>query len=333
MFSKGREKMRMDFWKRTLLMPAMAAAFGLMLAVAAPASAQQAQPAADEAALLQQLKGGPLAGRVSIPDAKSGVLIQPQGREWRETLNGPVKSAGGWLLVLTVVGLAAFLAIRGRVRLESGPSGRTMERFNATERFAHWLTAICFIVLGLSGLNLSFGRSVMLPLIGPESFTALSQFGKLAHNYLSFPFVLGVLLMAVLWIRHNIFNAVDMEWFRQGGGITKKGVHPPAGKFNGGQKVLFWLVVLGSAALAVSGYILMFPFYGTDIAGMQLAQLVHAIAGIVMVAVILGHIYIGTVGMEGAFDAMGTGQVDTNWAKEHHSLWAQEGRARGAGDD
>lgn len=325
--------MRLISWKRTCLMAVVAAAFGLMLAIAAPVSAQQAQPAADEAALLQKLQGGPLAGRVSIPDAKSGVLIQPQGREWRATLNGPVKSAGGWLLVLTVVGLAAFLAIRGRVKLESGPSGRTMQRFNATERFAHWLTAICFIVLGLSGLNLSFGRSVVLPLTGPEAFTALSSFGKLAHNFLSFPFVLGVLLMAVLWIRHNIFNAVDMEWIRQGGGIITKGNHPPAGKFNGGQKVLFWLVVIGAAALAVSGYILMFPFAVTDIGGMQTAQLVHAIAGILMVAVILGHIYIGTVGMEGAFDAMGTGQVDTNWAKEHHSLWAQEGRARAAGDD
>ncbi|MEK9970511.1 MAG: formate dehydrogenase subunit gamma [Ferrovibrio sp.] len=288
---------------------------------------------ADESALLQQLKGGPVAGRVSIPDAKSGVLIQPQGRDWRQTLEGPVKSAGGWLLALTVVALAAFLAIRGRIKIEHGVSGRTVERFTGVERFAHWLTAICFIILGLSGLNLSFGRSLLLPAMGPEAFTSLSAFGKLAHNFLSFPFVLGVFLMAVMWIRHNIFNAIDMEWFRQGGGLLKKGVHPPAGKFNGGQKVIFWLVVLGATALAISGYILMFPFYGTDIAGMQTAQLVHAIAGILMVAVILAHIYIGSIGMEGAFDAMGTGQVDVNWAREHHSLWAKDVTARSVGDD
>lgn len=246
-----------------------------------------------------------------------------------------MKSIGGWLLAITVVALAAFLAIRGRIKIEHGMSGRTVERFSSVERFSHWLTAICFIILGLSGLNLSFGRSLLLPVIGPEAFTSLSAFGKLAHNFLSFPFVLGVFLMAVMWIRHNIFNAIDMEWFRQGGGVLKKGMHPPAGKFNGGQKVLFWLVVLGSAALAISGYILMFPFYVTDIAGMQIAQLVHAIAGILMVAVILGHIYIGTVGMEGAFDAMGSGQVDTNWAKEHHSLWAKEVavQPRVGGDD
>lgn len=323
--------MRLFHIKRTAL---AVLALGLMLGLGsmAPATAQQAAPA-DEAALLQQLKGAPVAGRVSIPDAKSGVLIQPQGREWRQTLEGPVKSVGGWLLALTVVALAAFMAIRGRIKIEHGVSGRTIERFNGLERFAHWLTAICFVILGLSGLNISFGRTLLLPVMGPEAFTSLSAFGKLAHNFLSFPFVLGVLLMAVLWIRHNIFNAIDMEWFRQGGGLLQKGVHPPAGKFNGGQKVIFWLVVLGAAVLSVSGYILMFPFYVTDIAGMQLSQLVHAIAGIVMVAVILAHIYIGSIGMEGAFDAMGSGQVDINWAREHHSLWVKDVTARGAGDD
>jgi formate dehydrogenase subunit gamma len=251
-----------------------ALALGLMLSIAnmAPASAQSQQQA-DEAALLQQLKGAPVAGRVSIPDAKSGVLIQPQGREWRQTLEGPVKSAGGWLLVLTVVAIAAFMAIRGRIKIEHGPSGRTIERFKGIERFAHWLTAICFVILGLSGLNISFGRSLLLPAMGPEAFTAMSAFGKLAHNFLSFPFVLGVFLMAVLWIAHNIPNAIDVEWIKQGGGLFKKGVHPPAGKFNAGQKLIFWSVVLGSTALAISGYILMFPFYVTDIAGMQLAQI------------------------------------------------------------
>lgn len=322
--------MRILHSKRTLW---AALAFGLMIAFAAPVSAQQAAAPADDALLMQQLKG-PVAGRVSIPDAKSGVLIQPEGRDWRQASQGPVKSIGGWLLAITVIVLAAFLAIRGRIKIEHGMSGRTVERFSAVERFAHWLTAICFIILGLSGLNLSFGRGLLLPMMGPEAFTNLSAFGKLAHNFLSFPFVLGVFLMAVMWIRHNVFNAIDMEWFRQGGGVLKKGMHPPAGKFNGGQKVLFWLVVLGSAALAVSGYILMFPFYVTDIGGMQIAQLVHAIAGILMVAVILGHIYIGTIGMEGAFDAMGSGQVDTNWAKEHHSLWAKEvAQPRVGGDD
>ncbi len=272
---------------------------------------------------------------MSIPDAKSSTLIQPQGREWREMREGPVKSLGGWLLLAVVVGLAAFMAIRGKIKVEHGLSGRTIERFNGVERFAHWLTATSFIVLGLSGLNLAFGLTVLRPLLGPEAFASLTQAGKVAHNYLSFPFCLGVFLMAVMWIKHNVFNAVDAAWFAEGGGLLKKGSHPPAGKFNGGQKVIFWLVVLGSVALAVSGYILMFPFAVTDMAGMQMSHMVHAIAGILLVAVILAHIYIGSIGMEGAFDAMGSGQVDVNWAKEHHSLWVKEqlGGKTAAGDD
>jgi formate dehydrogenase subunit gamma len=320
----------MTFIKRGFLAALAVAA----LLIATPVQAQQQPPANNDAALLEQLKS-PVQGRVSIPDAKSSTLIQPQGREWREMREGPVKSLGGWLLLAVVVGLAAFMAIRGKIKVEHGLSGRTIERFNGVERFAHWLTATSFIVLGLSGLNLAFGLTVLRPLLGPEAFASLTQAGKVAHNYLSFPFCLGVFLMAVMWIKHNVFNAVDAAWFAEGGGLLKKGSHPPAGKFNGGQKVIFWLVVLGSVALAVSGYILMFPFAVTDMAGMQMSHMVHAIAGILLVAVILAHIYIGSIGMEGAFDAMGSGQVDVNWAKEHHSLWVKEqlGGKTAAGDD
>jgi len=304
----------------------------LLFAVSLPASAPAQTAAADDAALMEKLKG-PVAGRVSIPDAKSGMLIQPQGRDWRATRDDVVRKAGGWLLIAVVVALAAFMALRGRIKIDSGLSGRTIERFNGVERFAHWLVAVSFIILGLTGLNMSFGLTVVRPLTGPEMFSTLTAFGKLSHNYLSFPFCLGVLLMAVLWIRHNIFNAVDAAWFAAGGGLLQKGVHPPAGKFNGGQKVIFWSVVLGAVVLAVSGYILMFPFAVTDMAGMQLSYIVHAVAGILLVAVILAHIYIGSIGMEGAFDAMGTGQVDVNWAKEHHSLWVKEHSPARGGDD
>lgn len=322
----------MTFERGLLTIRRVAAALllGGMMGLATPAAAQQP---ADDAALMQQLKG-PVSGRVSIPDAKSGLLIQPEGREWRGMLEGPVKSGGGWLLVLVVVGLCAFFAWRGRVRTEAGFSGRTIERFTPVERFTHWLTAVSFVILGLSGLNMTFGRSLILPLIGPEAFHSLTTIGKWSHDYLSFAFVLGVFLMAVQWIKHNIPNAVDVEWLREGGGIVKKGVHPPADKFNAGQKIIFWAVMLGAAVQAVSGYMLMFPFYFADMVGMQVSLLVHAVAGLLFVALILAHIYIGTLGMEGAFDAMGTGQVDVNWAKEHHSLWVSEGRgARAVGDD
>ena len=189
------------------------------------------------------------------------------------------------------------------------------------------MTATCFIILAISGLNITFGKPLLLPLIGPEAFTDWSQWAKYAHNYLSFPFTLGVVLIFLMWVVWNIPNKVDVEWLKEGGGIVG-GKHPPAGRFNAGQKLIYWIVVLGGGAVAVSGYLLMFPFYGTNIAGMQLAQIVHGVVAVLFVAAMLGHIYIGTIGMEGAFEAMWDGTVDQNWAKEHHSLWAAQEAAR-----
>jgi formate dehydrogenase subunit gamma len=186
-------------------------------------------------------------------------------------------------------------------------------------------------VLGLTGLNIRFGRSVLMPLVGEDAFASISQLGKTLHNFTSFAFILGIVLMLLMWIGHNLPAKGDGRWIKEGGGILKKGKHPPAGKFNPGQKLIFWAVILLGAAIAVTGIIMMFPFYFSSIAGMQLATFLHAILGIILIGVILAHIYIGTIGMQGAFDAMGTGRVDLNWAKEHHSRWVDEKQSRKAG--
>jgi formate dehydrogenase subunit gamma len=189
------------------------------------------------------------------------------------------------------------------------------------------MTAVCFIILGLSGLNITFGRSLLLPLVGPEAFSTFSELAKYSHNYLSFPFTLGVVLILFIWIAGNIPNRVDVEWVKRGGGIIGHD-HPPAYRFNAGQKAIFWIQVLGGTAMVMSGYVLIFPFYGTDVGNMELASVVHATIAMLYIATMLGHIYIGTLGMEGAFEAMGEGNVDLNWAKEHHSLWLEEENAR-----
>jgi formate dehydrogenase subunit gamma len=183
-------------------------------------------------------------------------------------------------------------------------------------------------VLALSGLNITFGKDLLLPLIGPEAFTGWAQWAKYAHNYLSFPFTIGVVLILLMWIGGNIPNRTDVEWLKEGGGIVGHG-HPPAKRFNAGQKLIYWIVVLGGGAVAITGYLLMFPFWGTSMVGMQTAAVVHGVVGVLFVAAMLGHIYIGTIGMEGAFEAMGTGTVDENWAKQHHSLWLEEEKAKG----
>lgn len=299
-------------------------AVGLGLSASTAALAQSAAPAGaavSEERLLQELQR--VQGRVSIPDAKAGTLIQPQGQDWRVFHEETLPMVAGIAILGMLAILVLFYLIRGRIRIDAGRSNRTITRFNGFERFAHWLTASTFVVLALSGLNVTFGKYLILPLVGPNVFHVISDLAKLAHNYLSFPFALGVILMLLVWIRDNIPNGTDVAWATKGGGLLGRG-HPPAGRFNGGQKLIFWVVVLGGGAIAASGFILMFPFYVVGMEGMQTAQMVHGLLAGVVTAIIIAHIYIGSVGMEGAFDAMGSGEVDLNWAKEHHSLWVDE---------
>ncbi len=312
-----------------------AISFLLFAAAMAPLAAQQpnsVNPNADavkEQQLLQQLKR--VQGLGSIPDVKSYVIEQPQGREWRQFHEVWLH----WIGAIAVLGMLAVLTVfyltRGIVRIEAGRSAVNIVRFNALERFIHWITATCFIILALSGLNITFGKEILLPLIGPSAFSSWSLAAKYAHNYLSFPFALGVVAIFLMWLAGNIPNRVDIEWLRRGGGIIGRD-HPPAYRFNAGQKAIYWIVVIGGAVVAGSGYVLMFPFYGTTIADMQLAEIVHGVVAVLFVAAMLAHIYIGTIGMEGAFEAMGAGTVDLNWAKEHHSLWLKEQNMRAGSD-
>jgi formate dehydrogenase subunit gamma len=308
-------------------------AFLLVVATSMPSYTQQVNPTASsvkEQQLLQELNR--IQGRVSIPDQRSGVLEQPAGRDWREFRNVTLRWIGGIAILGMLAVLVIFYLSRGMVRLESGRSGRSIVRFTAFERFVHWMTATCFIILAASGLNITFGRPLLLPLIGFEAFSEWSQWAKYAHNYLSFPFTIGVVLIFLMWVAGNIPNKVDIDWLKRGGGMVGHD-HPPAYRFNAGQKATYWIVVVGGGAVAVTGYELIFPFYLSGIEGMQLAEIVHSVVAVLFVAAMLAHIYIGTIGMEGAFEAMGSGTVDINWAKEHHSLWLKEQNARTGAND
>jgi formate dehydrogenase subunit gamma len=308
-----------------------AIAFFILAAAAAPVAAQQpnlVDPNADavkEQQLLQQFKR--VQGLGSIPDTKSYVIEQPQGRDWQLYHEVTLPRIGTIAMLGMIVLLIIFFLVRGMIRIQTGRSGVNIVRFNAFERFVHWMTATCFVLMALTGLNITFGKVALLPLIGPGAFSSWSLAAKYAHNFLSFPFTLGVILIFIMWIAGNIPNRVDVEWLKRGGGIVGHD-HPPAYRFNAGQKIIYWIVVLGGTAVAISGYLLMFPFYGTTIAGMQLAQMIHGTVAVLFVAVMIAHAYIGTIGMEGAFEAMGEGTVDLNWAKEHHSLWLEEEKTR-----
>jgi formate dehydrogenase subunit gamma len=303
-----------------------------MVAMSAPAQAQTQAvnpnvavdpdgSAVKEQSLLEE--AARIQGRIDIPDTRAGVLIQPAGRRWDYFHEVLLHWGGTIVLVGTIALLVLGYFVLGRLRMSAGRSGRKVVRFTPFERFAHWLTAVSFVLLGLTGLNITFGKLVLLPIITPESFSAFSQYSKYVHNFVSFAFVIGLATIVALWFKDNIPNKVDLQWVKQGGGFIK-GKHAHAERFNAGEKAVYWLALLGGIAVIVSGYFLLFPFYWTNIAGMQLAQIAHAIIAVLFIALILGHIYIGTLGTEGAFEAMGTGEVDVNWAKEHHDLWLQQ---------
>jgi formate dehydrogenase subunit gamma len=176
-------------------------------------------------------------------------------------------------------------------------------------------------------LNITFGKIFLLPIVGPDTFSDISEAAKYVHNFVSFSFIAGLVLIIVIFFRDNLLERVDIDWLKQGGGFIKD-KHAPAGRFNLGEKLVYWLSLVAGIAVSLSGLLLLFPFYKTNIADMQLAQVVHAVVAILFVALILAHIYIGTLGMEGAFEAMGTGEVDLNWAKEHHDRWLAQQLAK-----
>src|SRR6195952_2966227 len=307
--------------------PSIIGAALLITVAAIPAQAQKLGPdgapnptasVTDQGTLLKQAPR--IQGRVDIPDRKASVLEQPAGRTW-DYFHEVLLHWGAAVVILgTIVLLAAAYLIMGRIRISAGRSGRTVIRFRAFERFSHWLTAVSFVILGLTGLNITFGKIVLLPLVGPDAFSDISEAAKYVHNFTSFSFVAGLVLIIAIFFRDNLPEKVDIDWVKQGGGFIKN-KHAPAGRFNLGEKGVYWLSLLAGIAVSASGFLLLFPFYGTNIADMQIAQVIHAVVAVLFVALILGHIYIGTLGMEGAFEAMGTGEVDLNWAKEHHDVW------------
>jgi formate dehydrogenase subunit gamma len=319
---------------RASILKTLCAAFALLFVLAHPAAAQFSfKPTAEavqEDKLLNALKeGDKISGRITIPDAMAANLIQPAGRDWRDFQRNTLPIIGGVAIIGMFAALMIFLMVRGRVRVRRGFSGTTILRFASFERFIHWLTASCFIVLALSGLNISFGRVLIMPLFGAEAFATTSTYAKYAHDYLAFPFMLGLVIMFLIWIKDNIPGKIDLEWLKQGGGILTEGKHPPAKRFNAGQKGIFWIVIIGGALMSLSGWFLLFPYLSPDVTALQFWTVIHAVVAMLFIAAMLAHIYIGSVGMEGAFDAMGTGEVDLNWAKEHHSLWVEEEQAKG----
>jgi formate dehydrogenase subunit gamma len=328
---------------------------GLVLAFAlmSPAAAQapQAQPGADNAKQQQKQQvqqpgnNAPVWREVvsgqpnysSLPGREMGVLIQSQarfpgqdamstaGEAWRKFRNGPVTFFGGWLLVLVILALAAFYFVKGPLKLHEPPTGRLIERFTLAERWTHWSVAISFCVMALTGIIILFGKHFLLPIVGYTLFAWLTALAKNLHNFVAPLFIVSLLVMIAMFARDNLYQRGDFGWLLNGWKMFTSGKHVPSWRFNMGEKVYFWVGVVGLClVLVVTGAIMLFPNFEQVRSTMQQANILHSTAAVVMTIFALGHIYVGTIGVEGAYRNMRDGCTDESWAKEHHELWYDE---------
>jgi formate dehydrogenase subunit gamma len=285
-------------------------------------------------------ESGEQKGTVSLPGAEQGVLIQSfvqypgsrfttAGEAWRQVRNNWLIPYGGALLTIVVLAIALFYWRVGPLGGHEADTGRKIERFTPFERAAHWANAIAFVALAVSGLVIAFGKFFLLPILGSTLFGWLTYALKNVHNFMGPLFAVSLLVVVFTFIKDNLPAKGDLTWLRRAGGLFAK-EEVPSHRFNAGEKLIFWAGVLVLGLIVVgSGLVLnqLVPGMAYLRGDMQIAHMIHAAASILMMVMFLGHIYIGTIGMKGAYGAMRTGYVDEGWAHEHHKLWADDIRA------
>jgi formate dehydrogenase subunit gamma len=281
-----------------------------------------------------------LEGFTSLPRSQApeaGVLIQPPvdyglvrvttaGEAWRQVRNNFILPYGGSLLLIVIVAIGIFYFAKGTIGQHGADTGRKIERFTPFERAAHWTNAIAFVTLAVSGIVMAFGKFFLLPVLGGTLFGLLTYVLKTAHNFAGPLFAVSLVIVFLTFLRDNWPQRGDLRWLLRGGGLLS-GHELPSHRFNAGEKVVFWggVLLLGSIVVG-SGLVLdkLIPNLVYERGTMQIAHMVHAVAAVAMMCLFLGHIYIGTLGMAGAYKAMRTGYVDETWAREHHEYWYED---------
>lgn len=279
-------------------------------------------------------------GISNLPGAEKGVLIQEfvqypgsrvtnAGEAWRQVRNDWIIPYGGSMIVIVVLALTLFYFAMGALGGHVPNTGRKIERFTYFERAAHWSNAIAFCVLAVSGLVMAFGKFFLLPMIGSALFGYLTYALKTAHNFAGPLFAVSLVIVFVTFVRDNFPGRADLNWLLKGGGLFG-GAEPASGRFNAGEKIIFWGGVFALGIVVVgSGLVLdkLIPGMAYLRGDMQIANMVHGVATVLMMAMFLGHIYLGTLGTKDAYKAMKTGYVDEGWAKEHHAFWYDDIKA------
>jgi formate dehydrogenase subunit gamma len=226
------------------------------------------------------------------------------------------------LLGLVALAIIVFRLVRGKIPIKAGRSDRKIKRFTTFQRYVHWTTAILFVALAITGIVLLFGRYIIIPVFGDSAGGTLMLVMKRIHDFSGPAFAIALVVLAITFIKGNFPHISDLKWVFKGGGLF--GGHAPAGRYNAGEKGWYWTAVVLGGAVVVSGLVLNFPNFEQSRETMSFYHWIHSISTVVIMAISMGHIYMGTVAMEGAFEAMQTGYCDANWAKEHHDLWYEE---------
>jgi formate dehydrogenase subunit gamma len=292
------------------------------------AQRQDAQPGNNAPVWRDVRKGVNPYQTSQVRGVETNILVQPSGQTWRE-LRPPVALAGGLLIVVALLAVYAYFQWRGPIGVHEKPTGKLIRRFSDGERLTHWTVAISVCILGVTGLIISYGKYMLLPILGYSLFSWVAIIAKNLHNFVAPVFLCALPVMMVIFIRDNFPAAGDLKWLLNFGGLfAKNGGETPSGRFNMGEKVLFWLMtcVLG-VVLCASGVIMLFPNFEQGRELMQAANIVHIACASVMIFLACFHIYLGTVGTQGAYEGMRTGYVDEMWAKEHHQLWYEAVKA------
>jgi formate dehydrogenase subunit gamma len=289
---------------------------------------QESQPLNNAPVWREVRKGENPYQTTQVRGIETQILVQSQGETWRQ-LRPWISLIGGGLIALVLLGLAGYYAWRGPIGLHGKPAGRFIQRFSDIDRFTHWTMGISFVVLGVTGLIITFGKFLLLPVLGYTLFSWIAILAKNLHNFVAPVFLVSLPLFIVLFVRDNLPKLYDINWILVFGGmLSKSGKHVPSGRFNAGEKALFWgLVCFFSVLLCISGVVLLFPNFEQGREVMQWANVVHVVCALLAIAMSCFHIFLGTLGFKGAYDAMCTGYVDETWAKEHHEIWYEEVKA------
>jgi formate dehydrogenase subunit gamma len=261
-------------------------------------------------------------GSTSVRGRETNELIQAEGQKWRETRSQLIATYGSWWLALILLALTTFYLAKGKVRLEQF-TGIKVLRWTRFERIMHWSVGILFITLAVSGVSLLWGRAVLIPLLGKNAFAGYAELAKFLHNYLALLFFAGLVVMLIVWLRQSLFVKADWEWLKKLGGYFS-GSHISTGKVNAGEKLWYWSLFIAGSALCISGFYMLFPNFGWERETVQISNIVHSVCGIYLIGFVFLHIYLGTIGNEGALEGMTSGEVDAGWARQHHDLWYKE---------